>query len=396
MEEKGNECQHQQEELVLIVGAGPAGLAVAACLAERAIPSLILERDDCIGSLWRKRSYDRLGLHVAKKYCSLPHFPHSKTTPTYMTKSDFISYLDSYAERFRLRIRFGRRVESAQYDNKSGHWILKARINGDILEEYVGSYLVVATGKYDAKVVPDINGLESFKGVVIHSSEYRNGSVFKGNDVLVVGSGNSGMEIAIDLFEAGAKTSVVVRSPIHILTKEIAFLAMHLMNYLPMSILDQIILFLCYLRFGNTAKYNLRRPNFGPFYMLFYNRLQPVIDVGAYDRIKTGEIQVLPSLTSIEGNIVTFSNGKTPHFDAIIFATGYRSTMWQWLETDDPGLVGDDGMPKSNYPDAWKGHNNLYCVGFRLRALTGISKDALLIANDISNDYILSKKSNVI
>ncbi|KAF3332902.1 putative indole-3-pyruvate monooxygenase YUCCA10 [Carex littledalei] len=345
MEEKANECQHQQEEVVLIVGAGPSGLAVAASLAEQAVPSLILERDDCIGSLWRKRS----------------------TVP----------FEDPF-------------------------WALSgvgpAR-NGDVLEEYVGRYLVVAAGKFDAKVVPDVNGLESFKGVVIHSSEYRTGSAFKGKDVLVVGSGNSGMEIAFDLFEAGARTSVVVRSPIHTVTKEIWLFGLRLMKYLPMFIVDQIVLFLCYLRYCNTAKYGLTRPGFGPLYMLMlsYTHLIPVVDVGTYDRIiKTGEIQVLPSLTGIEGNMAIFSNGKTHHFDAIIFATGYRSTIQQWLETDEE-LIGDDGMPKNNYPNLWKGSKQQPLLhGFRRINLGGLSEDALLIANDISNDYVLSKEANVI
>ncbi|XP_078149232.1 putative indole-3-pyruvate monooxygenase YUCCA11 [Carex rostrata] len=392
MEEKANEYQHKQEELVLIVGAGPSGLAVAASLAERGVHSLILERDDCIGPLWRKKSYDRVCLHLAKQYCSLPHLPHSETTPTYIPKSEFISYLDSYAERFRLRIRFGRQVESARYDHRLGRWILKAR-NGDVLEEYVGRYLVVAAGENDEKVVPDVNGLESFKGVAIHSSEYRTGSTFKGKDVLVVGSGNSGMEITYDLFEAGARTSVVVRSPIHIVTKEIWLFGMRLMKHLPMSIVDHIILLLCYLRFGNTAKYGIRRPDIGPLYMKSYTPIYPVVDVGAYDKIKNGEIQVFPSLTSIEKNMVTFSNGKTHHFDAIIFATGYRSTIRQWLETDE-GLIGDDGMAKNKYPNHWKGSNGLYCAGLNRRGLYGSSEDGLLIANDISNEYILSKEAN--
>ncbi|KAJ4789572.1 Flavin-containing monooxygenase [Rhynchospora pubera] len=392
MEEKTNVCQQQPEEVVLIVGAGPSGLAVAACLAERAVPSLILERDDCTGPLWRNRSYDRVCLHLAKQYCSLPHMPHSDTTPTYIPKSEFISYLDSYAERFHLKIRFGRRVESAWYDQKSGCWIVKAR-SGDVLEEYIGRFLVVAAGENDQKFVPDVNGLDSFKGVVIHSSEYRTAAAFQGKDVLVVGSGNSGMEIAYDLFEAGARCSIVVRSTVHIVTKEIWLFAMRLMKYLPMSIVDNIVLFLCYLRFGNTAKYGLRRPDIGPMYMKCCTPVYPVVDVGTYDRVKTGEIQVLPSLTSIEGSMVTFSNGKTHHYDAIIFATGYRSTIRQWLETDD-GLIGKDGMAKNNYPDHWKGKNGLYCAGLNRRGLYGSSEDGLTIADDIGKAYNLSTHAN--
>ncbi|XP_078148650.1 putative indole-3-pyruvate monooxygenase YUCCA11 [Carex rostrata] len=376
----------------ILVGAGPSGLAVAACLAQRAVPSLILERDNCIGPLWRKRTYNHISLHLAKQYCSLPHLPHSETTPTYIPKSEFISYLDSYAERFHLRIRFGCQVESALYDHKSGRWILKAK-NGDVLEEYVGRYLVVAAGENNEKVVPDVNGLESFKGVVIHSSEYRTGFAFKGKDVLVVGSGNSGTEIAFDLFEAGARTLVVVRSPIHIVNKEIYLFGMRLMKYLPMSIVDYIIHLLCYLRFGNTAKYGLRWPDIGLMNMKFSTPTYLVVDVGTYDRIKTGEIQVLPSFISIEGNIVAFSNGQAHHFDAIIFATGYRSTIRQWLETDE-GLIGDDGMAKNKYPDHWKGRNGFYCAGLNRNGLHGSSEDGLLIENDISNEYILSKEAN--
>ncbi|KAJ4809099.1 Flavin-containing monooxygenase [Rhynchospora pubera] len=411
MEEKTNVCQQQPEEVVLIVGAGPSGLAVAACLAERAVPSLILERDDCISPLWRKRSYDRVSLHLTKQYCSLPHMPHSDTTPTYRIRIlssrplqpsptaglffffNFKVQMLNPNQQFRLRIRFGRRVESARYDQKSGRWIVKAR-SGDVLEEYIGRFLVVAAGENDQKFVPDVNGLDSFKGVVIHSSEYRNAAAFKGKDVLVVGSGNSGMEIAYDLFEAGARSSIVVRSTIHIVTKEIWSFAMGLMKYLPISIVDNIILFLCYLRFGNTAKYGLRRPDIGPMYMKCYTPMYQVIDVGTYDRIKTGEIQVLPSLTSIEGSMVTFSNGKTHHYDAIIFATGYRSTIRQWLEADE-GLIGKDGMAKNNYPDHWKGQNGLYCASLNHRGLRASSEDGLTIADDISKAYNLSEENQL-
>ncbi|KAJ3694070.1 hypothetical protein LUZ60_009550 [Juncus effusus] len=392
--EKDQNQNHQQEEVVLIVGAGPSGLAVAACLSQHSIPSLILERDDCIGPLWRKRSYERVCLHLAKQYCSLPHFPHSENTPTYIPKSDFISYLDNYVEKFGIRINFGRKVESARFESESNRWIVKARNQDrENSEVYFGKFLVVAAGENDEKIVPEINGISGFKGTVIHSSEYRNGSGFKGKEVLVVGSGNSGMEIAYDLYEAGAQTSIVVRSPLHIVTKEIWDFGMTLLKYLPMNVIDHIILFLCYLRFGNTAKYGLKRPEIGPFHMKSFTPVYPVVDVGTYDKIKSGEIQVLPSIKSVEGNMVAFSNGKTHYFDAIIFATGYRSTIRQWLEKDED-LISDDGMAKKTYPNHWKGSNGLYCAGLVRRGLYGSSEDGLLIADDINNEYRSSEKEN--
>ena len=98
---------------VIIVGAGPAGLATAASLTALSIPSLILERDDCVAPLWRKRTYDRLHLHLAKKFCELPHFPHSPTTPTFIPKDDFLEYLDDYAVKFDMKIHLRREVKSA-------------------------------------------------------------------------------------------------------------------------------------------------------------------------------------------------------------------------------------------------------------------------------------------
>lgn len=200
--------------LVLIIGAGPAGLATSACLNRLNIPNIVVERDDCSASLWKRRSYDRLKLHLAKQFCQLPYMPFPSNAPTFVSKLGFINYLDEYATRFNVTPRYNRNVKSAYF--KDGQWIVKV-VNKTtaLIEVYSAKYMVAATGENGEGVIPEIPGLvESFQGEYLHSSEYKNGEKFAGKDVLVVGCGNSGMEIAYDLSKCNAKVSIVVRSPV--------------------------------------------------------------------------------------------------------------------------------------------------------------------------------------
>ncbi|KAM0933130.1 putative indole-3-pyruvate monooxygenase [Dioscorea sansibarensis] len=117
-----------------------------------------------------------------------------------MSKNHFITYIDDYVDRFKLCPRLWCKVESALLDDEEGKWQVVARnLETGKVEEYVARFVVVATGENDEAVVPEFPGIESFAGQVIHSMVYRNGSNYKGKDVLVVGCGNSGMEIALDL-----------------------------------------------------------------------------------------------------------------------------------------------------------------------------------------------------
>ncbi|GAB4829704.1 hypothetical protein Ancab_019356 [Ancistrocladus abbreviatus] len=369
-----------QEATVIIIGAGPSGLATAACLTHLSISYIILEREDCSAPLWKNKSYDRLHLHLPKQYCELPHLPFPKTTPKYASKHEFTTYIDDYIGHFHIKPLYKRCVEMAKYDEDAKKWHVKVK-NGE--EVYKGRFLVVATGETSDPYLPEFEGLSTFRGKVVHSTEFKTGKEYKGKNVLVVGAGNSGMEIALDLANHGANTSVAVRSPIHILSRGMAHMGLLLVKYISLNMVDSLVMMLSKLVYGDLTKYGISRPEEGPFLMKVKYGKYPVIDVGTFKKIQSHEIQVLPGVASIRGNDVVFSNGHSHPFDAIVFATGFCRSTNKWLQGDEY-LLNEDGLPKPSYPDHWKGERGLYCVGLARRGLHGSAADALNVANHIN------------
>lgn len=199
----------------VIVGAGPSGLAAAACLKDKGIPSLILERSNCIASLWQLKTYDRLRLHLPKQFCELILMPFPADFPTYPTKQQFLGYLNAYAERFDLSPAFNTTVVSAKYDSRWGVWVVKTLgLKNEEEIEYVCQWLIVATGENAEEVVPEFEGVRDFGGPIVHTSSYKSGELFRGKKVLVVGCGNSGMEVCLDLCNYNAKPSLVVKDSV--------------------------------------------------------------------------------------------------------------------------------------------------------------------------------------
>ncbi|KAK2364608.1 putative indole-3-pyruvate monooxygenase YUCCA10 [Trifolium repens] len=370
----------KENQTVVVVGAGPSGLSVAATLTNQSIPYIILERENCFASLWKKYSYDRLHLHLKKQFCELPHKPFPPSFPSYISKEKFLQYLEDYVSHFKINPLYHRTVESAEYDEGSEKWKVKAmnKDSGEV-EEYDGKFLVVASGETSDPFVPEIEGLKSFPGKVIHSTGFKNGKEFKDEHVLVVGSGNSGMEIALDLINNGAKTSIVVRSPVHFLSRGILNLGLFLMKYLSMEMVDSVMVMLSKMVYGDVTNYGVSRPNEGPFYMKVKYGKYPIVDVGTYPKIKSRELKVLPAeIECVNGKDVLFKNSQLHSFDSIIFCTGFKRSTHKWLKGDDY-LLNDDG----SYPIHWKGKNGLYCVGLSRRGLYGAAADAENVANDI-------------
>ncbi|PIA42623.1 hypothetical protein AQUCO_02000218v1 [Aquilegia coerulea] len=372
----------------IIVGAGPSGLAVAACLKEKGVPCVIIERANCIASLWKLKTYNRLHLHLPKKYCELPFMPFPAKFPTYPTKEQFVEYLEDYVKKFDLEPQFNQTVESANYDHSLGLWRVKTV---GVKEFRYSRWLVVATGENSEAVVPEIEGINEFEGPVVHTSSYKSGETFSGKKVLVVGCGNSGMEICLDLCNNNAQPSIVVRDTLHILPREMLGrstfgVSMWLLKLFPICLVDRILLFISWFILGDTSRIGLDRPNIGPLQLKCTSGKTPVLDVGTLAKIKTGEIKVRPGVKRTTCRTVEFTDGSAEEYDAIVLATGYRSNVPSWLK-DKEMFSEEDGLPRRSFPHGWKGEYGLYAVGFTKRGLLGSSMDAKRIAQDIEQSW---------
>ncbi|KAL5783186.1 hypothetical protein ACOSP7_008215 [Xanthoceras sorbifolium] len=369
----------------IIVGAGPSGLAVSACLSQQGVPSLILEKSDCIASLWQYKTYDRLKLHLPKQFCELPLLGFPGNFPKYPTKQQFIDYMESYASNFSIHPKFKQAVQKAAFDPGCGSWKVQTQ---DC--EYISRWLIVATGENAEAVKPEIFGLDKFNGPVLHTSEYKSGSEFRKRRVLVIGCGNSGMEVSLDLCSHNAIPHMVVRNTVHVLPREMfgvsTFgIAMVLLKWLPLKLVDKFLLLMANSTLGNTGKLGLRRPETGPIELKNVSGKTPVLDVGALSQIKAGKIKVMENVKEITRNGAKFTDGQEREFDAIILATGYKSNVPTWIKGCD--FFTKEGMPKTPFPDSWKGDNGLYTVGFTRRGLLGTASDAVKIAKDISEQW---------
>ncbi|KAL5221283.1 hypothetical protein ABZP36_025996 [Zizania latifolia] len=367
----------------VVVGAGPSGLAAAACLAARGVPAVVLERSDSLASTWRHRMYDRLTLHLPKRFCELPLLPFPEEYPTYPSKDQFVAYMEAYAAAAGVPPRFGASVDEAAFDAAVGAW--RVRLAGG--EVLMARWLVVATGENAVPRVPDFPGMHKFASRVMHTSEYKSGEQFAGKKVLVVGCGNSGMEVSLDLCRHGAKPSMVVRNTVHVLPREIFGLstfgiAMALLKWLPVQLVDRFLLTAAHLILGNTGQLGLRRPKTGPIELKNLTGRTPVLDVGTLHHIKSGKIKVVGAVKEMTRQGVRFADGKEEQFDAIILATGYMSNVPSWLK-DGGDLFTREGISKVAFPNSWRGRNGLYTVGFTQRGLLGTSSDALNVAKDI-------------
>ncbi|MBD2753949.1 flavin-containing monooxygenase [Spirosoma validum] len=357
----------------LIIGAGPAGLAMAGQLAHRKLPFTVLEASDYIGFSWRNH-YDRLHLHTVKEHSALPHLPYPANHPTYVSRLQFIEYLEQYAAHFGIKPIFNQKVTHITRNPVDGTWQVQTET-----DTFTASRVVVATGYNRAAHVPELPGQRNFRGIIWHSHEYRNGAPFRNENVLVVGMGNTGAELALDLLENGAKPFISVRGPVNIIHRDLfgypAQKMAIMMKKFPGWFTDFMARLMREISIGDLSAYGLGKPAHSPTQDLRRGK-PPVIDVGTLDQIKAGTITVLPGIERISRDsrltkTVTFTDGRELPFDAIILATGYLPALTTVIGTElADNVLNERGYPKNLWFDD-RSLRGLYFLGFST-PITGV------------------------
>jgi cation diffusion facilitator CzcD-associated flavoprotein CzcO len=313
-----------RERDAIVVGAGPAGLAVAASLKSRGCDAVILEKSGVVGSVWR-RHYDRLHLHTDRARSGLPGMAMPRAYGRYPSRAQVVEYLEAYAAKLALKPVYNAEVGAIRRDG--GLWRAETMGQG----AWRAPAVVVATGWADFPHSPSWPGIKDFLGPIVHSSLYRNPARFAAKRVLVVGYGNTGAEIALDLSEAGIDVTLSVRSPVNIVPRQLLGLPILVFpiaeQWLPPRTADFLNAPAIRLAVGSLATAGLRKAAKGPLQTIAEDGRPPLIDIGTLAQIRAGRVKVRGDIVSFTDNRVAFMQSPAEPFDAVILATGFRPDL---------------------------------------------------------------------
>jgi len=320
-------------EQIVVVGGGSAGLATAALLRGEGRHPVVLERGPEPGAAWRQR-YDRLHLHTPRLLSGLPGLRIPRRYGRWVSRDDLLEYFHRYAEAHDLDVRTDTSVDRIDRDGDA--WQLETA-RGPVRAETV----VVATGYNGAPHLPAWPGRDGFTGELIHSSTYLNPAPYRGRDVLVVGAGNSGAEIAHDLADGGVSRSrLSVRTPPQIVRRATAGIPAQLLGmaikHLPPHWVDPITKTQRRLSIPDLAAQGLPRPENGVRTSFLATGTTPILDVGIVDAVKQRRVEIVAAVEGFDGADVVLADATRISPDAVIAATGFRAGL--------DGLVGQLGV----------------------------------------------------
>jgi cation diffusion facilitator CzcD-associated flavoprotein CzcO len=363
----------------LIIGASISGLAAAACLRQRNIPYIIIEKQGQVAAPWRKH-YDRLHLHTSKRFSGLPFKKMPAGYPQYPSRLQVIEYLEDYQTTFDIHPLFN--TEATNVRREGGHWITTTDKGS-----FQSKYLVMATGAYGRPKPVEFSGMETFPGKILHSYDYKTARDFSGQRVLVVGFGNSACEIAIDLCEQGAKASMSVRSPVNVISRDILGIPILevslLMSRLSPRVADALSAPVVRLTVGDITKLGLKKLPYGPLEQIQRDGQAPVMDIGTLNHIRKGHVKIFDGIDHIDGQTVWFKDGRKEDFDVIVAGIGYYRDYAEFVEV---GPERFQDLKVSAGKQQFFGKDGLYFCGYWISPtgqIREISLDALKIAHHI-------------
>ncbi|MEU3333642.1 NAD(P)/FAD-dependent oxidoreductase [Streptomyces sp. NPDC006668] len=369
---------------VYVVGGGPAGLSVAYALRAKGIRAVVLEKSDQVGAAWR-RHYDRLHLHTTRRLSALPGLPIPRRFGRWVARDDVVRYLEKYAEVHELEIVTGVEVSRIEPTPDGTGWLLHATGG----RELTGAAVVVATGYNHTPYVPEWPGLGQYTGDFVHAGDYRNPEPYAGRDVLVVGVGNTGAEIAVDLVEGGAsRVRLSVRTTPHIVRRSTAGWAAQytgvLVRRLPVGLVDRLARPMARLSVPDLSAQGLPRPDTG-----LYSRAKegaiPVQDVGLIDAVRKGKVEVVAAVDGFEGGKVVLADGTLVSPEAVVAATGYVRALEDLV--GHLGVLDERGRPVAHGARAPQQAPGLHFTGFTT-PISGTLREVAMDAEKIAKAIV--------
>jgi putative flavoprotein involved in K+ transport len=371
----------QSKPDVVVIGAGPSGLAVARELRHRhGISALVIDKAAAPAVSWRNR-YDNFRLNTNGFLSHLPGQRIPLTAGRWPTKEDMVRYFDRYVRQQDITLALG--CEVNRIDQSANGWLVGTS-SGEIRTPAV----VLATGKYRTPVVPPWPGLGQFTGEVVHSGDFRNAWPFAGRDVLVVGAGNSAADIAVQLAQDGArKVWLAVRTPPHLVRRAIgpvpSDLFLELFARVPARVVDPVIAQLNRLLFGDLSVYGFHRPPLGLKATVEQRGRIPTLADELVEAVRSGRVEVVAAVSAVESNRVILDDGTAVKPEVIVPATGFS--------TDLDGLVGhlgvldEDGDPRGGFASHLG--DGMFAIGYGIPPngpLRAIRRSATPLAGQIA------------
>ena len=382
---------YTEQPYTVIIGGGQGGIALGARLRRLGVPTIIIEKNDRPGDSWRKR-YKSLCLHDPVWYDHLPYLPFPDHWPVFSPKDKIGDWLESYTKIMELNYWTRSTATAASYDEATGEWTVEVDRDGEKVT-LKPKQLVLATGMSGIPNMPDIPGIDSFKGDLHHSSQHPGPDGYKGKKALVVGSNNSSHDICAAMVEAGVDVTMIQRSTTHIVKSntlmEIALGALYseeavangidvnkadlIFASIPYGMLPSIQKAGCDAMRERDADFYQRldasgfRNDFGEddtgLFMKYLRRGSGYyIDVGASELVCDGSIKLAHGqVTDVTPTGVKLDDGTELEADVIVFATGYGS-MNGWAAklisqdvADKVGKCWGLGSDTTKDPGPWEG-----------------------------------------
>ena len=326
---------------IVVIGAGPAGLAAAGALAMRGRRAVVVERADSVGSSWRGH-YDRLRLHTTRRLSGLPGLPIPRSYGRWVARDDLVRYLESYRSHHGIDVRTGVDVRAVE-PLPGGGWAVREASG----EEWRAANVVVAAGYNHTPKVPSWPGQEDFTGSIVHAGDYRNPGPYAARSVLVVGTGNTGCEIAQDLSANGAAPVwLAYRTVPNIVRRDKAGIPAQwtgiAVRHLPPRLVDRVGALMARTEIPDLTAYGLPPATAG-LYSRVLDGAIPVQDVGIVAAIQARRVVPVPTVARFEGADVALVDGRRLTPDVVIVATGYTNGLAPLI--GDLGVLDARGRP---------------------------------------------------